>query len=314
MSWCSPSGSVERTRLRKPRLPREDEEAASAGWLVVLNTAAEDMGAVLAKSTAATSLLARRGSCWRHRPAKVSTGPTRPATAWSAAARDHRNYHCAMTVQGQLQFFVSLKLFSECRSKSALLSVTSKFGEAVLIRTVDHAKRCLILAKRCFINALDWPCRCLRAAANVRCARAMSVRHFSRACWEARCLISREPAIRRFDNFLLDRQALTLCQLHADGHTTPDTDRFPCPAGPLPAGGSPRRDRVAVRDHGCGLGQRRRRTEQSDRPGFRSASRSRCCPRAGQLHSEHPGSRVSFPSDGDPGMAATSQSRRGDAC
>ena len=30
-----------------------------------------------------------------------------------------------------------------------------------------------------------------------------------------------EPAICRFDNFLLDKQALTLCQLHADGHTTP---------------------------------------------------------------------------------------------
>ena len=30
-----------------------------------------------------------------------------------------------------------------------------------------------------------------------------------------------EPAICRFDNFLLNKQALTLCQLHADGHTTP---------------------------------------------------------------------------------------------
>ena len=30
-----------------------------------------------------------------------------------------------------------------------------------------------------------------------------------------------EPAVCRFDKYLLDRQSLTLCQVHADGHTTP---------------------------------------------------------------------------------------------
>jgi TolB-like protein/DNA-binding winged helix-turn-helix (wHTH) protein len=80
------------------------------------------------------------------------------------------------------------------------------------------------LAKRCFISALDRPCSCLRAAANVRCAGAMSVgpTFQARVCWEGRCLPDLAvSAICRFDNFLLDKRALTLCQIYADGHTTP---------------------------------------------------------------------------------------------
>ena len=123
-----------------------------------------------------------------------------------------------------------------------------------------------------------------------------------------------EPAICRFDNFLLDKQALTLCQLHADGHTTPV--QIGSRALQVLCLLVDRRGEIVSQSEIMDAVWANVAVEQNNLTVQVSALRRVLDADRGQASciQNITRSRLSFPADGDPGMAAASRSRRGGTC